>query len=41
MAVSEKEVAGICFLGGDSRMDYRGFTSDAPGIHAWATDLYE
>ncbi len=41
MAVSEKEVAGICFPGADGRMDYRGFASDDPGVHRWATGLYE
>ena len=41
MAISEKEVAGICFPGADGRIDYRGFVSDDPGVHRWATDLYE
>jgi len=41
MAVSEKEVAGICFPGADGRMDYRGFVSDDPGVHRWTTALYE
>ncbi|MFH0850734.1 MAG: ArsR family transcriptional regulator [Candidatus Bathyarchaeota archaeon] len=41
LAISEKEVAGICFPGLDGRMDYRGFHSDDPGVHRWAKDLYE
>lgn len=41
LAISEKEVAGICFPGADGRIDYRGFASEDPGVHRWATDLYE
>lgn len=41
MAISDKEIAGICFPGTDGRIDYRGFVSDDPEVHRWATDLYE
>jgi len=41
MAVTEKEVAGMCFPELNGKMDYRGFASDGPEAHGWARDLYE
>ena len=41
MALSEKEVAIICFPGADGRIDYRGFHSDDPEVQKWAKDLFE
>ena len=41
MALTEREVAGICFPEMNGKMDYRGFASDDPEVHRWAHDLYE
>ncbi|HEX9913671.1 MAG TPA: ArsR family transcriptional regulator [Candidatus Bathyarchaeia archaeon] len=41
LALSEKEVAGICFPDSGGRMDYRGFHSGDPEVHGWAKDLFE
>lgn len=41
MALTEKEVAGICFPELNGKMDYRGFASDDPEARGWARDLYE
>jgi predicted transcriptional regulator len=41
MAVTEKEVAGICFPELNGKMDYRGFASDDLEAQDWARDLYE
>ena len=41
MALTEKEVAGVCFPGLGGKMDYRGFASDDLEARGWAHDLYE
>ena len=41
LALSEKEVAGICFPDSEGRMDYWGFHSGDPEVHRWAKDLFE
>ena len=41
LALSEKEVAGICFPDSGGRMDYRGFHSADAEVHGWAKDLFE
>jgi len=41
LALNESKVAAISFPTNQGRMDYRGFVSDDPLVHAWAKDLYE
>ncbi len=41
LALNETKVASISFPTNQGRMDYRGFVSDDPQVHAWAKDLYE